>query len=293
MEAVNSNIFCVLDACSVINLIHIDQDEFLLKKLKHLNIFVSDVVFKEIKFNIFNKLDKLKTKYSVDFDIRQERKIIDVKLSQIRGYQVLNEQIVKELGHDFFNHVKIISDYKKENGEFYSACLALYLTRYHPTKIFFHTDDFPAKNEFDKFFNYQQIGHIEDTSDLLLLLYRLDEKFSLKQLEIALTDLFSEYVSEVVELEKKLKYIESGLTLKFKGDKIFQQKFRALIHSLVVHNFLGIGELKDFFCNNKKYSQISDILDFYPKVFELESSKTDLLKKISDLKKNIKHVYKL
>ena len=54
------NVCCLLDACTVINLIHIDEDDFLLKKIKSLElkkskpieILIDELVFKEIQVNV-------------------------------------------------------------------------------------------------------------------------------------------------------------------------------------------------------------------------------------------------
>lgn len=288
-----SNITCILDACSVINLIHIDEDEFLLKKFKHLNIHICEKVFKEVGGNVFSKFEKLKgNKEEKEDEIKARKKRIDTTLYFFRGFQITNEKIEKDLGKTFFETIKENCSYQKYNGEFYSTALAIYLTTLMPTKLFFHTDDYPARDFFSKYYTIQQIGQIEDTADLLVLLYRLDENFSLKQLDKALSDLFSEYALDVSLLEKRLREIESSLPLQLLRIKEFRQALSQLINKLYKHDFSGINAIRDYFNRNKARNRlVCDLLELYENVFYLESNSSNFLKKIVELRKYIHKVY--
>lgn len=213
-----------------------------------------------------------------------------------RSFQILNETVINELGVDYYDEIKKLTNYKKNNGEFFSAALALYVSREAPTKLFFHTDDFPALEEFSSFFKYHQIGYIEDSADLLLLLYRLDDSFTVQQLDIYLSKLFSEYASEVVILEKQLKEKYTEIASTHNKDLSLKENLNVLIKSLAAQNFNGINKIKDFFHQNKtKFKGINDLLENYESVFELESSSNDFLKKIAFLRSEIKSnfIYKL
>jgi len=200
-------IACILDACTVINLIHIDDESgYLINLLSQMDIYLREKVFEEVKDNVYDKIDKLRKNEKPEAHIiKSIKKDIDQKLTIFRGKQILNEEITKDFGLDYFSRIKTLTSYEKSNGEFYSTALAVYLSRERDIKLFFHTDDSPAKDEFQLFFKFQQIGYIEDTADLLVLLYRINENLSLIALDKALSDLASEYAIEVSILEKKLR----------------------------------------------------------------------------------------
>ena len=178
-------ITCILDACTAINLIHIDQDEYLIKKLKEIDIYISEKVFEEIRKNAYVKFERFrKEPSSRKEDIKSMKEEIDAKVSIFRAYQFYNHIIEKDYDDELIKHVQNATNYSLDNGEFRSTVLALYISRFkpssikpedfYPVKLFFHTDDSPAKAEFEDYFKHQQIGYIEDTVDLLILLYRID-----------------------------------------------------------------------------------------------------------------------
>lgn len=286
-----SNITCVLDACSIINLIHIDEDDILIKRLKYLNIIICERVFKEVKSNAYKRL-------TIDQTISKEDKknyikIIDQKINIFRKYQVFDNVIINDLGNDFIDQVKELSKYSKNNGELYSSALSLYKSRLESTKLFFHTDDFPAKDEFSSFFATQQIGHIEDTSDLLLLLYSLDDNFKNKELEELLSKLQFQYTSQISILTKKLReyQVPRGLLKDF----AFRKNLSYLIDGLSNYNFDRVYKIKDFFINNRrKYKVISDLLKDFDLISDLGVS-DNLVNKIIRTRKELEKlpIYKL
>ena len=176
----------VIDACSLINLLRIDEDDnFLYKHLKSLDVHISETVYNEIKSNIFKNaisetdMKRIKTLlllFPTVFTLHQDE---DIKENV--GIQYF-EQVISYTGHS-----------KKYNGELSSSVLALVLSRYEESIVCFLTDDFPAKNEFSQFFSLQQIGLIKDSIDLLLMLHWSKSNFSRKKLESILSDLRAEY----------------------------------------------------------------------------------------------------
>ncbi|MCB0706404.1 MAG: hypothetical protein KDC34_13905 [Saprospiraceae bacterium] len=284
-----SKINCVLDACSIINLISIDEDDFLIKKLfKCLKLSICEKVLKEVKCNIFKK-ENLQTK----------KKEVDTLLGQLYHYVVSDSTLEKDCGKDFFERIHKIANYKKENGEFYSSALALYLSQYEEIKLFFHTDDSPAKNEFQDFFITHQIGGIEDTADLILLIYRLDDKFLNKELIKFLDSLFAEYAREVAACLKELREISSFVNSNAKFRK--KGNLKNLIHKLIIklesHDFSHIHELK------RDLLEVNDpilkgFVQKYEAVFMLDpssQSKNNFLNKIRTLQKKAKkeNIYKI
>ncbi len=305
MEGGLNQITCVLDACSVINLIHIDEDDFLIKKLKNIDFYLCQKVFNEVCANVYDRIDKYGTKKGNDnSQVRERKEEIDKVLNVFRSNQKLDSEIQYEFGEDFFRTVQKLSGYSKSNGEFYSAALSLFLSRYKlsknhpngfvPTKLYFHTDDYPAKEQFSSFYLHQQIGHIEDTADLLVLLYRIDDNFTRKQLDRILSNLFSEYAHEVVVLEKKLRGLRETLSVSLLRNKTFMTNLNVLISKLHNYDFNGINELKDYFSQNKrKNKSIFDLIHSFNNVFDMEANSISLLDKIKTYRKDLENVYKI
>ncbi len=288
-----SAITCVLDACSIINLIHIDEDEVLLKRLKHLDILICECVFKEVNANVYKRL-YLDQTLSKDENAKQ-RKIIDQKINLFRGYQVSDNDIIEDLGEDIFSKVKELSKYFKNNGEFFSSVLCLYKSRCEPTKLFFHTDDFPAREEFSSFYKRQQIGYIEDTADLLLLLYRLDDDFKKNELDELLSKLFAQYASQASELIKKLQNYQLPQKLLRDRDKDLRKHLYVLKSELESYKFENFQKTKEFFFGKRRrYKGICDLLESFDLLSDL-GGENNLVNKIAKIRRDLKQhsIYKL
>lgn len=284
-----SKINCILDTCSVINIISIDENDFLIKKLfKHLKLSICEKVLKEVRCNIFKK-ENLQT----------QKKEVDTLLGQLYQYVISDSILEKDCGKDFFERVHKIANYKKENGEFYSSALALYLSQYEEIKLFFHTDDSPAKDEFQEFFITHQIGGIEDTADLILLIYRLDDKFSSKDLIKFLDLLFAEYARDVAACLKELREISSivNSNAKFRKKRNLKKLIHRLIEKLESHDFSHLNELKQGLLKVND-PILKGFVQKYETVFMLNPSsqnKNNFLNKIRNLqiKAKTQNLYKL
>lgn len=295
------NICCLLDACTVINLIHIDEDDFLLKKLKSLDLHINEIVFSEIKLNVLDRLSNNISKYS---DVKTKKLItkeIDQKIVFFRGKKNNNEDLFNDMGNDFFDKIKEITGYSKDpNGELCSTAYALYLSRLYEKKVFFYTDDYPAKEFFSNFFEFQQIGQIKDTVDLLILVYWLDEDFNETQLDRILSELYSQYAIEVTILKERLeKYYKDKVDAVYiKSKKEIVTNLRTLIKSLNKLEFQDIRMYWDFFEKNKsRCKEIFDIAKQFYSVFEIKPNHQSgtLLEKITRTRILIKErkIYKL
>lgn len=288
----DSRIFCILDACSIINLLHIDEDGKLIERLNKLEILICEEVFKEVERNVFTrigKFDRIAGAKSI-FERKQVRKEIDQKLGVIRGWTVLNETINEDFGKDYFAKVAKMTSYKKRNGELDSTAIALALTRTEECKLFFHTDDFVAKAYFKTFYRDQQIGYIEDSADLLLLLYRLDEKFNLKELDELLSRLASEYNLEVSSLIKRLESFNLSAK-EYQRTRKLRPNLQELLRKLRNRDFEGLNYLYEFFKKNKsKHSRIFEAFEKHKIVIELEPAQgsTNLIGKIRRLRARLK-----
>ncbi len=284
------SITCVLDACTVINLIHIDEDDFLIKKFKNLDILLNEVVFTEVSKNVLKKIESRRRNIS-SLEVKNITKTISQQLTFYRGKNVLNSDIKADVGENYFEKNHEIFKYYKKNGEFFSCAMSLYLSRINTKKIYFYTDDLPARLELSSPFNYQQIGQIKDTADLLVLLYWIDEDFTEVQLNNLLSKLFSEYATDVKLLEIDLKnYLNSFDPKLIKQNKDILSNLKIIIHQLSNLDFKGLNKQKTFFESQKGVCKIiNDILNNYPSVFELESNNSkSLLNKITDIRESLK-----
>lgn len=179
----------VLDACTIVNLARIDDGGFLENKVKTLKTYVVEKV-----------LDEVRLHYAPSCNT-------DIKFL----YQVPYwGDLTRCDNADVEDHVSIVKTFlnyqKKPNGELYSTALSLYLSRMEEEKVFFYTDDYPAIRDFKPFFEFQQVGYIGDSVDLLVFLYWLSPKgqFSKEELKLYLTALRSEYASNLNNLRKKI-----------------------------------------------------------------------------------------
>lgn len=194
----------VFDACSLINLLRIDEDdEFLYKTLIGLDVHISREVYDEVKKNIFKcQIDIVKKKYLQNIIPSIENKF---KIHE-------NNDIVNDIGNSLFDKIiKYTNHTKKYNGELFSSILSLILSRFSESRICFYTDDLPAKKQFEDFFDIQHIGMIKDSIDCLLFLYWTQEAFQLKKLQALLRDLRNQYnkdiqiyINEVVRLKSQI-----------------------------------------------------------------------------------------
>lgn len=213
----------VFDACTVINLLSIDDDDCLLLKAirkatvidEKVNFFIAEFVENEIKVNLIKRFP--------DKDNR------DVLMQKLRENRVLyyNNDIINDLSTDFWDQIKDFAHHtKRENGELYSTALALLLSRLNKRRVTFYTDDYPAKEEFYPFFRYQQIGSIEDTVDLLLFLHWSNENFTLIKLISKLRDLKAYYIKDLYFIRT---FVEEQLKNKPKKDA--QKHLNALLEA--------------------------------------------------------------
>ena len=208
--------------------------------------------------------------------------------------------MIKDLGHDYFVRISEVLRYNKNlNGELCSSAYALYLSRINSEKVFFYTDDYPAKDYFTPFFNHNQIGHIKDSVDFLLLIYWLNDNFSKRELVNLLSKLYSLYATEVTLLKKELEehYSRKFTGKFFRANKETVLKLTDLISRLDNLQLQNINELKQYFSNkNSRCFEINEILGRFPTVFDLEtkSGKKNILIKIQETMKSleINEIYK-
>lgn len=272
------NTVFVIDACTMINLLRIDDDDdFLYKNLKSLNMHITDTVCDEIKKNIFKN-------YLSKDEKKRLQQIVPLIEYDFKNHSF--NDIINDVGDETYQKIKtFVGHTKKDNGELVSATLSLYLSRYEQSMVILYTDDFPAKKEFSNLFNLQQIGKIEDSVDLLLFLYWFKDDFTIQRLKDKLRDLISEYNFCIKEF---INYIEDELpNIKQRNIKEFFIKIKNAFYK---------NDMKTFFENIEKTKQINnrkvnDVLDKLPDL----NKKSELVIKIDKVLENLKsyHIYKI
>lgn len=251
------NLPLVLDACTIINLLRIDDegDEYLYKKIKSLKLFISDTVYNEVLKNTNNK------------PIEQYQK--DAINHRFPSFAHNIVYLDLEYRKIYTEEIKKYCSYHKDNGEFQSALLSLFLCRKLQCRLVFYTDDSPAKKDFNEFFVFQQIGAIGDTVDFLLFLYWSTPDFSIKYLEKYLTNLHGEYATQL-----KLLFNEISKN----KDRFIKEKIKdAMMKSHLTKIETGYSNLDldllnegiTYFVDNKvKYDKIYNIINKYKDVYK-------------------------
>lgn len=266
----------VIDACTLINLLRIDEDDnFLYKHLKSLEVHVAETVYNEIKKNIFKNAISETDEKRIDI-------LLPLLPSEFEFH--LDEVVKKDVGNEFFEQICSFSGHtKKFNGELISSVLALVLSRCEESKVCFVTDDFPAKEEFIPFFTIQQIGLIEDSIDLLLMLHWSKSDFTKIKLENALSDLKAEYnrtqnafVGKIVKLKPKFqKGNEIRKIIENIEDSFYNKRnideYKKFLKDIERVNDKRIKECLSAFPNLSKQPEIVEKIDFtLNKLKELE-----------------------
>lgn len=192
----------ILDACTLINIFRIDEDEILYSHLQSYNIKIAEIVLDEVKKNIY------KNGWSKEIHDR-----IDKYLPNLILYMERNEDILCNINDTNRDEIKNFTHHNKLDGEFYSLLLSLYLSRYEMTQVNLYTDDKPATDQFSEYFMFQQLGLLGDSIDLILYMFCHSDKFSEINLKRFLESLKSEYNIRERIFFNRLKNIEQRLTM--------------------------------------------------------------------------------
>lgn len=155
----------VLDACTILNLLRIDDEDsdFLLKLIMNWRVCLPETVFKESKLHVRS-----------DFYTKEKNDHIQIVVNREFDYRKTMDSIIKkDLDDDFERIIQFSGHNKRENGELYCVALALVKSREEEELVSIYTDDYKAIEEFQELCHYHRIGEWGDTLDLLTLLYWL------------------------------------------------------------------------------------------------------------------------
>mgnify|MGYP005848318535 CR=1 FL=1 len=145
-----------LDTCSILNLLQVNNDDeyinYLKKSFKEIKL--AEIVFIELKKHRFENSQK---EFLDNIIFNQLKVLID--------YSENSDAIEFTKKNNFYCY--------KENGESYSVSYSLNHSRFgdefggNLLKTHFITDDTPAREDFNEFYNLNVIGQILDTIDLM------------------------------------------------------------------------------------------------------------------------------
>ena len=155
----------VLDACTILNLLRIDDEDsdFLLKLIMNWRVCLPETVFKESKLHVRS-----------DFYTKEKNDHIQIVVNREFDYRKTMDSIIKkDIDDDFERIIQFSGHNKRENGELYCVALALVKSREEEELVSIYTDDYKAIEEFQELCHYHRIGEWGDTLDLLTLLYWL------------------------------------------------------------------------------------------------------------------------
>lgn len=262
----------VLDACTIINLLRIDDlDGFLMNKLRKYSCWA----FPE---EVLNEVYRNAKRNSLD---PEREAFIDMNVQWFLTYRVDNRVIKAQ--SDMWDYViNTAKHLKRDNGELYSTVLCLMKSRENQMRSLFFTDDFPAHKEFQNVFQYQQIGYIADTAHFLLFLFCNSTKgeFNKDKLLKFLTNLLTRYNKDKKEIVDQAEKIKESLPLRN------HTKLRSILSSIVDGFYFGkecdflkgISELnkynaKDY--NTKKLLNLTHM--FHPLLSETEQGINEVI----------------
>jgi membrane-associated HD superfamily phosphohydrolase len=247
----------ILDACTIINLLRIDEeDEFIFKSLKLLDLNIATLVYEEVNSNVRkNPLTE------------EQKKYIDQRIPQLLQFTRKTDDIINDISKDFFEQIRKFTKHKKkDNGELISSVLSLCISRENNSKVYFYTDDFSAKTQFAPFFSFQQIGMIGDSIDLLLFLHWSISDFDKKCLRKYLQDLKSEYNVPLKKLVSKIQSRKDSFSIREKKDKTLMENMDKVLTGYWEFDPKIFSEGLSFFNGSRNYSDIKGIISQFPNV---------------------------
>lgn len=200
------NTTIVLDACTIINLLRIDDEDgflldLLLTKYTTLeSLCITEEVFEETKRNIFANV----------ISVEKETQI-NKELPRFQLYLKKNSDIT--ILPEIEDFVREYANYKKKfNGELCSSIFCVKQNIEEHKLMSFITDDYPAKDQFSELFSFLNLGIIGDTIDLLISAYQTQPRsdFTKSMLLEYLSRLRSRYAQDALNLVEAAKQVKNS-----------------------------------------------------------------------------------
>lgn len=244
----------ILDACTILNLLRIDDDaDFLLRQIKKLKLFLPETVVKESKMHCRSPL------YSQE---KNDQMGIAV-YSGISQFLVLDSEIKNDMGQEEYERLLSFANHnKRENGELWSVALALIKSRIEGTDVCFYTDDYKAIDEFWPYYRHHCIGYIGDTLDFLTTIYwQIPEGEFQKGLYLSfLNKLKVEYNQQLNGICREVKKLLNVLRVKGSNDKDQIKYLEMIVDGYYMPDMELLNKGVKFFQEGTKYKDIKKIV---------------------------------
>lgn len=209
----NKESVTILDACTILNLLRIDDDaNFLLKQIKKLKLSLPETVVKESKLHCRSPFYPQEKNDQVEVAVK----------SGISRFIVQDSEIKKDIGQEEYDRLlSFVNHNKRENGELWSVALALIKSRMEGTDVCFYTDDYKAIEEFWSYYRHHCIGYLGDTLDFLTTIYwqTPEGEFHKGMYLTFLTNLKVEYNQQLKDICRKAEQLLKTLQVKGSKDK--------------------------------------------------------------------------
>ena len=273
----------VLDACTIINLLRIDdeEDEFLYKHIIAQNLHIAEKVHVEVRNNYSkNQLSQKQNNYI-------SRCVVDLlnHLCQTGGYH-RDDDIIKDLSKQLFVEISNYTGHIKENGELYSTALSLIVSRYETEKVLFCTDDVPATNILSRYFQFQQIGSIMDTVDLLVYLYWSSSDFDRKLFDRYLSKLWADVNQPLKLFVDEIQKLKDSFSLADNKDKLLRMNVDRIIRGYYQYDGSQIIDAVTCLKKNKTGTKVANTIERFSHV-NIEMA-CPLISKIQSLRLDMK-----
>ena len=123
----------VLDACTILNLLRIDDEtDFLLKQLKSWTLCLPQTVYNETKLHVRSDF----------YPPEKNDHILVVINNEFDHRKTLDADIKNDLDEEFERLLKFSKHDKRENGELFCVALALFKSRWEEDTVTIYTDDY-------------------------------------------------------------------------------------------------------------------------------------------------------
>jgi len=199
---------CVLDSCSILNLLNSFADERILKNITKVfeQVYVSKYVYDK---EIFNKTHRYKDWHNDVYNL-----YYNAGIEKFRYLDGLND--VENFVNKFCKRNAI--NFKKD-GEYYSTLTALQISRFNLPdsdfnsklqRVLLVTDDAPAKADYDFLFENNQIGSIISSVDLVIILYIKNVIKNIKEVKDYISNCITLYNRELTDFHIELKKLASN-----------------------------------------------------------------------------------
>lgn len=246
----------VLDACTILNLLRIDDEDsdFLLKLIKNWRVCLPETVFKESILHVWS-----------DFYAKEKNDHVRIVINRDFDHRKTFDSVIKKDLDDEFERIVKFSGHKdkRENGELFCVALALVKSREEEELVTIYTDDYKAIEEYRELCRYHRIGELGDTLDMLTLLYWLtpEQVFQYSLYYSFLENLRAEYNHQLNAMAEAI----ADFLEKKKKSRCNDRVLMENLHKIVTgYRRSDIDQMDDgvrFFQDGNKYKEVRKMVE--------------------------------